>query len=160
MTRRLSTLTTTRTMTTSEYWFGIEPVPASRPRFRAFTPKGRKAPIVTTYHAGRYKEFLTQAETAIPPADHLHEGALRVSVTAAVTKPRTSKRSYPRGDADNFVKGILDVMTRKGYWNDDDQIVSLEIVKVFTVDYGTWRTQAGFKVEVEELGSNITGGTS
>lgn len=116
-------------MTISKYWFDIEPVPASRPRFRAFTPKGKKMPIVTTYHAGRYKEFLKEAETAIPPADHLHDGPLTVSVIAFVTPARTTKRAYPRGDVDNYVKGILDVMTRKGYWHDDDQITKLAVEK-------------------------------
>lgn len=107
---------------------------------------------MTTYHAGRYKEFLNQAETAIPPADHLHEGALRVTVTAAVTKPRTSKRIYPRGDVDNYVKGILDVLTRKGYWNDDDQIVALKVSKAFTTE------APGFDVRIESLSDYVCGG--
>jgi Holliday junction resolvase RusA-like endonuclease len=130
-------------MTTSNYWFSIEPVPASRPRVPRF---GKP------YYVGRYAEFIKQAGSAIPAADKCHEGNLRVTIICVITKPKTTKRSNPRGDVDNYAKGILDAMTKKGYWNDDDQIVSLEIVKKFTVDHGTWRTEAGFIVTVEELG--------
>ena len=116
-------------MTSSEHWFDIEPVPASRPRFRTFQVKGR--PVTSTYYAGKYKKFLAEAEKVIPEANVTHDGNLSVTVVCVVSKPKSTKRVNPNGDVDNYAKGILDVMTKKDYWNDDMQIVRLVVEKVW-----------------------------
>ena len=51
------------------------------------------------------------------------QGPVVVRVSFVCHRPRTTKRSYPRGDGDNFEKAVYDVITKKGYWEDDDQIV-------------------------------------
>lgn len=57
-------------------------------------------------------------------------GDLWIDVEFIVPPPKTVKRSSPRGDIDNFVKGPLDSMTKHGgFWNDDDQIVHLDATK-------------------------------
>lgn len=115
----------------------LDPVPASRPRFRVVNMKSGKS-FVHTYHAGRYKKFLEDAEQAIPPCDPFDQlpGHVRVEIVIHVQKPKTSKLSRPRGDLDNYVKGILDVLTRRGYWLDDDEITVLIAEKFFTTSGG------------------------
>ena len=55
-------------------------------------------------------------------------------------KPKTS-----RPDCDNLVKLVLDCMTSLGYWNDDSQIVSLTVGKMFSTG------AAFFSVAVKEV---------
>lgn len=63
------------------------------------------------------------ADAAIPQADAPLDGDLKVRVEFVCPRPKTTSRSNPRGDIDNYLKAILDVLTKKGYWHDDDQIV-------------------------------------
>jgi len=118
------------TTTNSEVVIPLNPVPASRPRIRTFKTRSGKT-IASTYYAGKYKTWMREAEEAVPAAGEPLDGDLAVHVVIAVERPRTSKRTNPRGDVDNYVKGALDVLTRKGYWHDDDQIVWLKAVKQF-----------------------------
>lgn len=109
----------------------LNPVPASRPRVTRWG----------TYYSKTYKTWMQEADKAIPQADHMITGHVRVRVRFYIEKPRTSKLSRPRGDIDNYLKAILDAITKKGYWQDDDEIVSLTADKAFTTDGG--------RVEVE-----------
>lgn len=98
----------------------LNPVPASRPRVGRFG----------TYYRKTYKAWKKAAESAVPQnSDYPLGGPLIVTVVAVCSRPKTTKRYYPRGDVDNFAKGILDVLTKRGYWNDDDQIVDLYVRK-------------------------------
>ena len=55
---------------------------------------------------------------------------LAVRVEQICKRPKTTRRSYPTGDCDNHVKGPLDALTQAdGAWDDDDQIVWLEVTK-------------------------------
>lgn len=105
----------------------LNPVPASRPRVTRWG----------TYYAKTYKGWRDAAHSTIEQfKGEPLEGPLVVEIDTLVQRPKTSKRSYPRGDADNFAKAILDAITGtkadpKGYWNDDDQIVDLRIRKRF-----------------------------
>lgn len=49
-----------------------------------------------------------------------------------------------RPDCDNLAKGMLDPMTKIGFWRDDAQVVDLRIVK-------RWGDVAGIYVEVEQI---------
>lgn len=49
---------------------------------------------------------------------------VRVSLLVRVERPKTTKRAYPRGDQDNYEKGLFDAITQSnGWWDDDDQII-------------------------------------
>jgi len=50
------------------------------------------------------------------------EGKLVVAVQFICTRPKTSKREWPRGDVDNLLKGPMDALTKVGAWHDDDQV--------------------------------------
>lgn len=75
------------------------------------------------------------------------EGALVVDVTwcfpadgRADGTPHTGKP-----DADNLAKGLLDVMTRLGWWKDDSQVFSLHVTKI-------WSRVPGIRIDIEEVG--------
>lgn len=61
-------------------------------------------------------------------------GALEVWTTLHVLRPRTTKKLWPRGDTDNYEKGVWDAITNWQIWGDDDQIVINHTRKVFAVD--------------------------
>ena len=61
------------------------------------------------------------------------DGELVATLEFLVSTPKTTKRSHPVGDIDNFIKGPLDSMTHHGgFWRDDDQIVKIIASKRFT----------------------------
>ena len=104
----------------------LNPVPASRPRVTRYG----------TYYGKKYTawmkaaaESLGEIKEVFPKGQHL-----KVEVQIAVEKPRTSKLTTPRGDIDNYLKAILDALTKTGIWNDDDQITILEATKEFKAD--------------------------
>lgn len=107
----------TRAVTTqsSELRVELAPVPASRPRVSKWG----------TYYTGTYKQWIKDADATIPKADVALEGNLSVTLDLVAAKPPTTKRANPRGDIDNYIKAVLDALTKKGYWNDDDQIIHL-----------------------------------
>lgn len=60
-------------------------------------------------------------------------GPVAVLTELVVKKPRTTKRSYPQGDNDNYEKAVWDSITRcKAVWDDDDQILLNVTVKRYT----------------------------
>lgn len=52
-------------------------------------------------------------------------------VTVLLNKPKTSEKDWPRGDVDNYAKGILDACNGV-LWADDDSIVHLITTKLWT----------------------------
>ena len=63
------------------------------------------------------------------PVEFPLRGELEASVVFTVQKPRTSKRTNPRGDVDNYFK-TLDVLNGI-IWEDDDQLVAATMRKRF-----------------------------
>ena len=57
------------------------------------------------------------------------QGNLKVRLDLVAVRPKTTKRDNPRGDIDNYIKAVLDALTKKGYWIDDDQIITIEADK-------------------------------
>jgi Holliday junction resolvase RusA-like endonuclease len=72
---------------------------------------------------------MRQAAETIPPAPFMFEGNLNVTLEFVCHHPPSTKRLNPRGDIDNHIKSILDALTKKRYWNDDDQITFITALK-------------------------------
>lgn len=104
------------------FFMEIEPVAASRPRVSSHG----------TYYAGPYKLWLKEAPKEVPWEGEPLEGHLGVHLTFMCTKAKTSKLTSPRGDIDNYVKAVLDVITKRGLWEDDSQVTRLTATKKFT----------------------------
>ena len=122
-----------------EYWEGgfslfipLNPVPASRPRVTRWG----------VYYGKNYATWMKQAEKVITESSTTLSGPLSVATELCVKKPKTSKRSFPRGDLDNYEKAIWDAITKKKYWVDDDQIIESYSSKSFTDGDGYIKIQA------------------
>lgn len=77
-----------------------------------------------TYRAWKDEAVKLLAEIPRDP-EWFADGPLEVSLEVIIAKPKTTKRAFPRGDRDNYEKGIFDAITQAGgWWSDDDQIVS------------------------------------
>ena len=113
----------------------VPPVPASRPRVTRWG----------TYYGKTYKAYMADSETAIPKATAKLTGNLHVDVDFVCSRPKTTKLSTPKGDIDNHLKAILDVITKQGYWHDDVQIESLTATKRFAVGTETPHTHIRIK---------------
>lgn len=113
----------------------INPVPASRPRVTRWG----------TYYPKTYKNWKKEAAWWLKDlkVENTLEGELITVVESVVRKPKTTKRSNPRGDVDNYAKAALDAINDTEVWLDDDQVVMLIATKQFTTDE-------------EKVGVNIT----
>jgi len=101
----------------------VKPVPASRPRVTKWG----------TYYLKTYKEYKDKAHAAIPVC-HMPalDGELRATIEFVCHKPKSTKLVSPRGDIDNHIKAIFDVLVGqpstakqkcklKGWIEDDQQ---------------------------------------
>lgn len=97
------------------------------------------------------------------------EGPLRLDLLLVLPRPkRLCRRKDPDGllwaptypDRDNAEKIICDAMTRAGFWGDDRQVVSGQIVKVYAEKSGSPRVEiwlcraAGAGPNVADLGGS------
>jgi Holliday junction resolvase RusA-like endonuclease len=120
------------------YVYDINPVPASRPRVSKYG----------TYYLATYREFKNKMLelTAINRHPIPWSGPLSVEVVCNVKKPKTTERTSPNGDVDNFAKAVLDSLNGI-LWDDDDQIIELKASKHFTIDNPNIIVRVGSYVE-------------
>ena len=121
------------------FFLKVAPVPASRPRVTRWG----------TYYGKKYTQFRADAgfELSNMTFDKL-EGPCVVVIDIVVQRPKTSKLDAPRGDVDNYLKAIMDSMTKADVWKDDDQVVLVSATKRFAAD----GEEPGFNIRVFPLG--------
>jgi Holliday junction resolvase RusA-like endonuclease len=105
------------------------------------------------YPAPGYQTWLSETLPALEalkpriPAD-IRDRDVAIDIEVLVKRPKTTKRSRPRGDNDNYEKGVWDAMTKVGgWWFDDDQVVENRTRKRFTTE----GEEPGYRVRVEFL---------
>lgn len=105
----------------------LDPVPASRPRVGRWS----------TYYKGSYGIWKPLAERLLKSAvwpvmqtgDPVH-----IMLEVVKRKARTSKLVVPNGDLDNYVKAVLDAVTKaEKAWKDDVQVQTLHTHKRFAL---------------------------
>jgi Holliday junction resolvase RusA-like endonuclease len=104
-----------------ELTFPVSPVAASRPRV------GRHG----SYYTGAYKRFREEGSKVankILKSFVPFEGTLNVDIKCYCTRPKTTKLPYPRSDADNLAKAVMDLMNKR-LWVDDSQIIGMYVSK-------------------------------
>lgn len=124
--------------------FDLNPVSASRPRV---TRAGH------TYYAGPYKQFRKDMEAMIEERVGDFEPLLSplcVDLNCLITQPKKTKLWTPRADIDNYAKAILDSFNGV-LWDDDRQIVELNIVKRWT---DSWETPGHIDITITEETTN------
>ncbi len=104
-----------------------------------FTPKPTPRPRVTrwtTYYEPTYKDYKDKLEEHanilatkynITPT----ENEYRVRLDFFIPRPIKTVKKRPKGDLDNYAKGILDSLN-KVIWKDDDQVIELKLLKHWT----------------------------
>lgn len=104
----------------------LAPVVASRPR----ALRGRGAYYLPRYQAFREAaaEALQQVLAEVP---RMGDSALDVHMKFLCPRPNKPSRPWPRGDADNFSKAVLDALTKAELWDDDDQVITSSAHKRF-----------------------------
>ena len=118
------------------FWLPLAPVPCPRPRIRVMELPGGKR-MGVAYYTGKYKTFSADAPKLIPTASHFFEKGSPVEVEIAffMQSPKKPANSYPVGDIDNYIKSILDAITKNGtYWHDDAQVIKLTATKQYFDD--------------------------
>jgi len=124
----------------SHFHLGINPVPASRPRVPRF---GK------TYYAKTYARFRREAAEVIndlvwPPSYPL-EGAVHLRAEFHVVRPKTTYLAAPRGDVDNYLKSLLDLLNEQAFL-DDRQVVNIQASK-------HWAEQGSIEVWIAGVGT-------
>jgi Holliday junction resolvase RusA-like endonuclease len=121
-----------------------EPKPAARPRV---TGKGWSY-YPKTYAIHQKDMAAALAAQQLGPKSERHFVLL---VDCVCTKPKTGKLSYPRGDTDNYLKSIMDAITKDGRtWGDDRQVVTT----IANRRYATEGEDPGYYVTLFELPDN------
>lgn len=92
------------------------------------------------YTDPKYKEWREEAVPLLREIARLEdfravrERPVRIDTEVVVRRPKTTKLDAPRGDLDNYEKGLWDAITASGgWWADDKQIVDNRTTKRWTV---------------------------
>lgn len=129
---------------------------AAHPKAAARTNCTCRGRFPTVYTAPGYRAWLDDAiprleELAPELSDEVRARDVSIEIEVAVAKPKTTKRARPRGDNDNYEKGVWDAMTKVGkWWIDDDQIVH-------NITWKRWAypgEEEGYHVHVKFLGDD------
>lgn len=121
MARRSEDVAAPRVSGGEGYWdiiLPFAPVPASRPKVSRWG----------TYYTKNYEEYRWRAKACLAQIGTgltiVAQQELFVLASFVLTKPPTGKKKWPRGDGDNYEKGLYDAITTSGLvWADDDQII-------------------------------------
>ena len=119
----------------------VKPVPASRPRVSRYG----------TYYGKTYAEFRKELYTELKKIKNKYKPTMDehiVSLELICRKPKKPANDYPRGDVDNYAKGVLDGFTYANmFWEDDIQVVGLYVSKRYQLEGEDY----GIRVKVERL---------
>ena len=134
------------------FFMPMENVPTATKQMmkrKAVYSKAKKKWVVQSYPHDRW----VKAEDAIRASLEKHkpeaplEGALELSVTWCFPKqgfPDGTPRILPP-DTDNLDKGLKDIMTSMGWWEDDAQVAVEHIAKIHS-------RVTGIRIDIERIG--------
>lgn len=107
----------------------INPMPVPRHRTRVAKIKGKYVPLA--YNDPDYTKWKTEVARQLvqmPKPDESLKN-IRLRCHFEVEQPKKTKLSTPRGDVDNYAKGLMDAITQANWWKDDSQVVHLSTSK-------------------------------
>lgn len=87
------------------------------------------------YYPANYTKWKRDSAEHVPEVYPTYEGPLMVVVDFVLPHFKTVVRDVPKGDVDNYVKSVLDLITStERVWVDDIQVNCLEVTKRFVKD--------------------------
>lgn len=113
-------------MTEYVFVFKLKPVPKGRPRFSKYG--GTYTPKETVEFENALK-WQMKSQYRGKPIDL----PIAVEIEFIFKSPKKPKNTYPRGDVDNYCKGVLDAMNDI-LWCDDSQVVALSAFKRYGIE--------------------------
>ena len=112
----------------------INPVPASRPRVTRWG----------VYYGKKHTQYIKDTTKLIKQCKKPKNTPVKVEISFYIQIPKSKSESVKNKlhgqyhistpDIDNLEKLILDILTNKGYWQDDSIIASLTATKKWTKD--------------------------
>lgn len=113
-----------RHLVISSFHVPVKPVPASRPRISKYGSYYTKT--YTDFRREAYL-FLKTIKAKYPPCG---ESTFSIEIEFVCTRPKKLTNPYPRGDVDNYLKGIIDSLVYAGmFFEDDIQITRMTGIK-------------------------------
>lgn len=105
--------------------------------YRRLKGSGRVVPTISHYRKSNVQalrnELIYKMKQHKPEKPSDKPIRLEVYLYFDIKRPKKlwGKYKTTKPDCDNYVKEIKDVMTECGFWNDDNQVVDLHVVKYF-----------------------------
>lgn len=87
-------------------------------------------------HTVTYSAYMADCQRTL--AEHAGAfGELRGELGAFIEvigqRPKSTRLHCPKGDVDNYVKGVMDAATKARVWHDDTNVVALGVTKRWTL---------------------------
>lgn len=121
--------------------FGVHPATQGSKKYVGTrrTATGNNIPLIVESHPGlpKFRKAVTDAIVDSNDENMRFVGAVKVSATFYLPKPKTSSNSYPlnqrSGDLDKYLRALMDAVTKSELWGDDSQVVEIEAYKLYAI---------------------------
>ena len=121
--------------------FGVHPATQGSKKYVGTrrTASGNNIPLIVESHPGlpKFRKAVTDAIVDSNGEGLRFVGAVRVSATFYLPKPKTSSNRFPvnqrSGDLDKYLRALMDAVTKSELWGDDSQVVEIEAYKLYAI---------------------------
>jgi len=121
--------------------FGVHPATQGSKKYVGTrrTATGNNIPLIVESHPGlpKFRKAITDAIVDSNDEDMRFVGAVKVSATFYLPKPKTSSNRFPlnqrSGDLDKYLRALMDAVTKSELWGDDSQVVEIEAYKLYAI---------------------------
>jgi len=121
--------------------FGVHPATQGSKKYVGTrrTATGNNIPLIVESHPGlpKFRKAVTDAIVDSNGEDMRFVGAVKVSATFYLPKPKTSSNRFPlnqrSGDLDKYLRALMDAVTKSELWGDDSQVVEIEAYKLYAI---------------------------
>ena len=121
--------------------FGVHPATQGSKKYVGTrrTATGNNIPLIVESHPGlpKFRKAITDAIVDSNDENMRFVGAVKISATFYLPKPKTSSNRFPlnqrSGDLDKYLRALMDAVTKSELWGDDSQVVEIEAYKLYAI---------------------------